>query len=370
MPGPFNTHNYITDQVVPCVGATFLITFLPLVIIQIVCTQLFELVAPNYPSFLKPIPALIGSSFVKVKEDSYMVLWVIWLAICLPLFLTFMSTFTLTWKVALFYNICRIGPMYTNFAHVYTLSHMEVHRQYQLFTTKNPFMKCVFNMWIGLFHGVVPGTFTHSHVNNHHKYDNDINDVYSTAGYRRDSVWSFCRYIVVWFAYATNFSTFYDMIKQGEYRKVFEVFLGSCYYVAFILLNMSLFGTKFALVTVVYPLIEGNILLALVNYTWHIFIEEGNDYVNSLTILNGENFIFSEEYHVVHHYAPGFHHSRYKSVFEKNIEKYDIVFQHTNLFELGITAILCNYKRLGTMVKDPPDDVEEILKKRLRATLW
>jgi len=32
-----------------------------------------------------------------------------------------MSTFELTWKVALFYNILRIGPMYTNIAQVYTL---------------------------------------------------------------------------------------------------------------------------------------------------------------------------------------------------------------------------------------------------------
>jgi len=41
-----------------------------------------------------------------------------------------------------------------------------------------------------------------------------------------------------------------------------------------------------------------------------------------------------------------------------------------NLFELGITAILGNYERLSTMARDPPKDVVEILKRRLRNTLW
>ena len=167
-----------------------------------------------------------------------------------------------------------------------------------------------------------------------------------------------------------NESTFYDFYVQGDYKKLNETILGTLYYVGFIAANIQIFGLKFALVTVVYPLIEGNILLALVNYTWHMFIEDGNDYVNSLTIVNGENFIFSEEYHVVHHYAPGFHHSRYKEVFDKHIKQYDIVFENVNLFELGITAMLGNYKRLSTMVRDPPKDVEEKLKRRLRDCLW
>ena len=252
------------------------------------CTQLFELVAPNWPRFLSSwLPELVGGRFVKEKVDSYMVLWAVWLAMILPIFMCYMSTFELNWKVALFYNIIRIGPMYTNFAHVYTLCHMEVHRQYRLYKSSNFFVKYLFNWWIGLFHGVLPGTFTHSHINNHHKYDNDVNDVYSTAGYRRDSVWSFCRYIVVWMAYATNLSTFYDFYVQKDYKKLQGTIFGTCYYVGFICLCILVFGFPFAFVAVIYPLIEGNILLALVNYTWHIFVEEDNDYVNSLTIVNG-----------------------------------------------------------------------------------
>ena len=100
-------------------------------------------------------------------------------------------------------------------------------------------------------------------------------------------------------------------------------------------------------------MVEGNILLAVVNFTWHMFLEEGNEYVNSTTIEEGTEFIFSEEYHVVHHQAPGYHHTRYRAHYEKHRSKYDLVFEKCNLFELGFTAIFRNYERLRGFVKDP-----------------
>ena len=63
-----------------------------------------------------------------------------------------------------------------------------------------------FNHWVGMFHGVAPGTFTWSHVYNHHKYDNDERDVYSTAFRPRDSFSAWVRYLPEWFAYASNIS--------------------------------------------------------------------------------------------------------------------------------------------------------------------
>ena len=54
----------------------------------------------------------------------------------------------------------------------------------------------------------------------------------------------------------------------------------------------------FCFCTLVYAFVEGNILLSIVNFTWHAFIdpdEPGNDYVNSTTIIEGLNFTLSEE---------------------------------------------------------------------------
>ena len=80
--------------------------------------------------------------------------------------------------------------------------------------------------------------------------------------------------------------------------------------------------------------------------------------------------IFSEEYHVVHHQAPGYHHTRYRAHYEKHRSKYDLVFEKCNLFELGFTAIFRNYERLRGFVKDPTPETIDILKRRLRCTWW
>ena len=267
------------------------------------------------------------------------------------------------------FNVVRIGPMYSNFAHVYTLCHMEAHRRYQLWGRRGPW-GYVFNWWVGLYHGVLPGTFTASHLYNHHRFDNDVRDAYSTAGYPRDSIVSLLRYLVVWCFYATNLSTLYDFYKRRMPLWFCHTALGTAYYAGFVALAVHATSARWALWTIGYPLVEGNILLAVVNFTWHMFLEEGNEYVNSTTIEEGTEFIFSEEYHVVHHQAPGYHHTRYRAHYEKHRSKYDLVFEKCNLFELGFTAIFRNYERLRGFVKDPTPETIDILKRRLRCTWW
>jgi hypothetical protein len=81
---------------------------------------------------------------------------------------------------------------------------------------------------------------------------------------------------------------------------------------------------------------------------------EKDDYVNSTTQENRTEFIFSEEYYVVHHAAPGLHHSKYRDLFEAQEAKYEIIFQDVNLFELGFTAMFRNYDCLADTVKVTP----------------
>ena len=79
-------------------------------------------------------------------------------------------------------------------------------------------IKNIYNYWIGLFHGVLPGTFTYTHIYNHHKHNNNILDIYSTAGYPRDSIINYMRYIVVWFFYATNISTLHYFWTSKQFK--------------------------------------------------------------------------------------------------------------------------------------------------------
>ena len=70
-----------------------------------------------------------------------------------------------------------------HFAHAYTLCHKEYHKFGGAFHDGLNALGAarVFNWWSGLFFGVLPGTFTHAHIYNHHKYDNGVDDQYSTV---------------------------------------------------------------------------------------------------------------------------------------------------------------------------------------------
>ncbi len=202
--------------------------------------------------------------------------------------------------------------------------------------------------------------------------------MYSTAGYPRNSLWNFCRYNVIWIFYATNISSLYYFAQEKKWDLFRKTLLATSYYCAFLATVGAVFGTPFVLITMVYPLVEGNIMLAVVNWTWHMFLgSEKDDYVNSTTIENGTEFIFSEEYHVVHHAAPGLHHSKYRDLFKAQEAKYEIIFQDVNLFELGFTAMFRNYDRLADMVKVTPktklmsrDELKEKLRTQLETCWW
>jgi hypothetical protein len=226
--------------------------------------------------------------------------------------------------------------MYMNFAHVYALSHKEYHKFNGIFTDSlNSWgVGRVFNWWIGMFFGVLPGTFTHSHVYNHHKYDNNIDDQYSTGGYARDSLWNFARYsasfthfnflcfssskpfvfflfvaVFVWFMYASNLSTIMQFTLEGRNKWALQVLGCVTYYLAFVRIFYAL-SPMWCFVSVVWAFFEGNLLLSVINWVWHAFIDPeapDNEFTNSTTIVHGEHFIFHEEYHVVHHQNGGAH---------------------------------------------------------------
>jgi len=374
---PWNRHNIFMDHVMPVIGACMMLCLLPLLVPQIAFTTLWGKKGPSVPGFypaLKKVARACDSISTSGK-DGEIVLWATWLGVGLPLLWLYVAYHQSVVTLVL-YNVVRIGPMYVNFAHVYTLAHMEAHRRYKLFTLsrENP-VSGIFNWLCGLFHGVVPATFTESHIANHHRWHNDFNDVYSTAGYRRDSVWNFMRYVPVWMMYASNMSSMWYFHVRKDSGRLQRTVFGTLYYVAFVFATQYMFGTTFALATIVYPFFEGNVLLAMVNYVWHMFLDtdQDNHYVNSITIEDGEEFIFSEEYHVVHHATPGIDHSKYRAEFEKNLAKYDIIFKNENLFELGGTAMARDYERLTDMVKEngmPRAEVTALLKKRLTETWW
>lgn len=371
--GLVNCHNVLTDMIFPVIGCILFISIIPLLASQIGVSVIWGRLL--HPAWLKVPHLRFTSRLVSSALDTDFSGRVIWMGFIQPyIWYCIYNTYSDWWITIAANNILHIGPLYINFAHAYTICHMEAHQKYKLFlnSSRHPFAY-IFNGWIGLWYGVLPGTFTHSHIHNHHRYNNSISDLYSTAGYPRDSIWNWMRYLVVWFLYATNISTVYDFWQRGMAKHLCSVLIGTFYYIAFVYSCCMITSTWYILWTVVWAFVEGNALLSVVNLVWHMFLDEnGDEFVGSTTIVNGTEFIFSEEYHAVHHKYPGIHHSQYKSAYQQDCDKnkYSIVFENVNIFELGFTAMLRDYEHLKSMVKDPKPDTVETLKRRLRCTFW
>jgi hypothetical protein len=273
--------------------------------------------------------------------------------------------------------------MYVNCAHAYTLAHKESHSHGSIFPpAANALGLCYAFNWVsGPFFGVLPGTFTHSHQLNHHKYHNGVADVYSTGGYRRDSLVSFCRYLCIWTAYASNVSTVLQLAAEGRWRPMCEV-LGATAYYAALVAGFACISPAWAAASLGWAFVEGNILLCMVNWVWHCFIapeDPLNPYVVSTTIVRGKEFIFAEEYHAVHHALPGLHWQRYQEAFEKGVAKGGykkaIVLRDENLFVVWGMIVFRNYAGLAKLVHDPAGDwdpaaLEGVLAARLQHTTW
>jgi hypothetical protein len=120
------------------------------------------------------------SGLTRHPKDGFVVLLLIYLGLLMPslffyeLWLCVKEGFN--YKRALAFNLFRIGPQYANFMWVYVMCHKEGHAIKGSLLKRGFMHNCfgtAFNHWVGLFHGVIPGVFTISHIHNHHRYDND-----------------------------------------------------------------------------------------------------------------------------------------------------------------------------------------------------
>jgi fatty acid desaturase len=168
-------------------------------------------------------------------------------------------------------------------------------------------LRNVFNWWGALFFGVAPASFAFGHSFNHHKYNNGEYDVATTADKPRDSVINFIAYLSRWTLYSTNVSSIIQFCRERNFVIAFRMFMGSAYWLAWFYF-WACRDLTFAVAYVGYPVLENILLLACINWAWHAFNDLDdpmNEYISSLTILNGPMNVLNEDYHVVHHQYPG-----------------------------------------------------------------
>ena len=324
----------------------------------------------------------LNKRLVKHEDDAFLVNATIWFCLGLPLLLTTFGYYhlqatSLTAQLTLcwLYHVIRMGPMFMNFAYVYSLCHKEGHAAAAghglwrpPFDRHGPF-RYLFNWWVGLYYGVLPATFAIGHSINHHKYNNGPADVVSTADKPRDEWLNLIAYVPRFALYACNISTTWQFIKERKYGVALNTALGSAYYFAWCYLVGKYYGGFFAFAYLVYPFLEQTLMLSGINWVWHAFLDPNdveNEYVQSITILGGTINVLNEDSHVVHHQYPGFHWSKHPKLLTKHADEYKSslgsVFYGTHTFEVLALILMADYEKLADrFVGYMPDNAESEL---------
>lgn len=188
------------------------------------------------------------------------------------------------------YHVLRGGPRFRFFGHAHTLVHKEGHAHTGHFLKNFWILNYLCEWWIGPFYGVVP----------------------------------FFIYVPRFSLYWTGVSPVALLAKRNEWRLVRQLLYGMMTYYG-VTLILFMWNPVFCMVYWIFTHLEGMILLCAISYLWHAFVEEsdpGNQYVNSVTILDGHDNTFNEDYHVVHHHSPSTHWTDAHKHFEANKHKY------------------------------------------------
>jgi fatty acid desaturase len=225
----------------------------------------------------------------------------------------------------LVYHHFRIGPRFRFFAHHHVLVHKEGHNWNGIFAGKWRIMNQLAGMWTGLFYGTIPFHYRTAHNKIHHRWHNDSDDVHTNIDVDRTVFKSYILWLPRFFYYWTGVSPMVLFLKRREYGLAKDLATGMLYYYGIGVALCVVVDWKFALAYWLYPNMESLSLLGMIAYIWHAFVEPEdptNQYVNSVTILNGGDNIWNEDYHVVHHHYPNVHWSQAVEHYEKQQHKY------------------------------------------------
>eukprot|EP00730_Choanoeca_flexa_P007079 TRINITY_DN12276_c0_g2_i2.p1 TRINITY_DN12276_c0_g2~~TRINITY_DN12276_c0_g2_i2.p1 ORF type:complete len:484 (+),score=102.14 TRINITY_DN12276_c0_g2_i2:130-1452(+) len=223
----------------------------------------------------------------------------------------------------LLYHVCRIGPRFRLFAHAHVLVHKEGHDHKGLH--KGPFraINYINQWWIGMFYGQTPMSYETGHNKIHHRYDNGLDDMHTNLDLDRSKTISLLIYFPRFWLYWSGISNTIFFLSRGMWSLGFRSGLGCLVHHA-VMIAACQHNFTFGMAYVVYPYFEATLFLCLISYLWHAWMDPkdpSNAYVNSVTILDGHDNIWNEDYHVVHHVSKC-HWTEYPAHYERNIPNY------------------------------------------------
>jgi len=335
-PAPWS---WLGDDCVAYISISVLLTISPLMAMLIGTSELtwaVWLFIKKHVSFapvgntVKAITEAIAKKIMKDPRNAPYLIPMIFLGVWCPLIFSWALYRYLTYGLELWvvfvYHFLRIGPRFRNFAYFHVMAHKEGHDHKGFFNAPFTVLNHTWVTWyLGLFFGLIPSSYSVGHNKIHHRYNNELDDVHTCYDLDRTEPWSFMLYFPRFGAYWCGFSVFWHFMAKKEFKFAGRMLAGMVYYYGF-LLSAIWYKWDFALAFLVFPLFESIVFFGAISYIWHAFLNPDdmrNEYVNSVTILDGHDNIYNEDYHVVHHNPnQGIHWTDYPAHYQKHIEEY------------------------------------------------
>lgn len=283
-----------------------------------------------FGSVINSVSETVGKKVLKDPRNAPYLPVLFWLGVWAPLIFAWAvyrySQHGLEMWVVFVYHFLRIGPRFRNFAYFHVMAHKEGHDHRGFFVAPFTALNHTYVQWyLALFYGQVPNSYAVGHNKIHHRYNNELHDVHTCYDLDRSEPWSFLLYLPRFGAYWCGFSVFWHFMAKKEFRFAGRMLAGMVYYYAIVFAAMW-YAWDFAICFLVFPLLESVVFFGGISYIWHSFLnldDPENEYVNSVTVLNGHDNIFNEDYHVVHHNPnPFIHWTEYPDHFQKHYEEY------------------------------------------------
>jgi hypothetical protein len=286
------------------------------------------------------------------------------------------------WLIAAYY--CSwVGVGGRTMGAAYTLAHREGHSSWMYKTWIKQYIGNFFENYLGLFYGNIPWNFTTSHVFIHHKLAGSMGDTFYLWDLDRTRVSNFLLYISRVFPHLTGTSSIKHFMQTAQPQRAGLLREGQW---IFTIVGLAILGitrsAHFTFWIYLQPFLGMNFFLALINIGFHGFLEldeqgNHNPFVDSTTIVDGDDDYFGEDDHMAHHHAPQVYHrdlakhqASLRDTYAKNKAS---VFRSLSIIELSVLIIFNAWDRLadhyvdysGTMTKQ---DIKDMLMTRARRT--
>ncbi len=285
------------------------------------------------------------------------------------------ATHSLPWYVIGAYYFVWVGPGGRTLAAAYTFAHREGHvpgkRMYRPHLGR--WVGNLFENKIGIWFGIVPNIFSTSHVLLHHRMDGGKGDPHYLWDIDRTRLSDVMRYVWRFFLYTTGISGVAELRRQEEggglravargRRKLIQGMATYWLFAPTAILTLlvttgSSFSSSLVFLFFIYfqPFIAMTYFLTIINIGQHGFLEfnqEGRHvpHVTNVTILDGYDDSYGEDYHLLHHKSPGASHDRIVEHLQAEHQEWEYhhgsVFEKTTIFEVGIMTILGRFDTLA-----------------------